>query len=84
MLLKTCLTIFLVCAMLNSPFAFGNQCKSAIAAFERAKDAENKACNAASKAWKDKSLDEYKNADRRCKENRKKSEKANKKMRENC
>ncbi|WP_395375836.1 hypothetical protein [Marinicella sp. W31] len=57
--------------ILSTGSVVANDCKASIKALERAKDAETKACNAASKAFKDKTIDEYKNADRRCKEKRK-------------
>ena len=81
---KTTLMALTLSSVITFNSAYASNCKSAVNAFNRAKDAETQACNAASKAWKDKTLDEYKNADKRCKENRKKSERASKKMREVC
>lgn len=60
------------------------QCKRALEAFNQAKDAENKACNAAVKPLWESTLEEIKNAAQHCKDHRKKSEVAHKKMLEHC
>ncbi len=60
--------------------AYAN-CKNEVDAFKKAQDARNKACNAASKKLKNKSLKEIKQGDSICKQKVKQLAAAEKKMR---
>ncbi|WP_163935037.1 hypothetical protein [Paraferrimonas sp. SM1919] len=56
-------------------------CESQVKAAERAAQARDRACNAASKSWKDKTADEMKNANKRCEQKQKAYERAKERLR---
>jgi hypothetical protein len=81
--IKNFSVVFLISTFFVSISANAGSCKAAAKALTSAKDAENRACKAAAKSRVNQTLDEMKNAQKRCDQSRKRSEKAHKKV-QNC